>query len=130
MLRAEGPKTLALAESVAQEGVSPMERLLVIPAEQDAGRFIVLEGNRRLTALKILAEPTLADTVLNPSQQKRLKKWSAEYKKRGEVDLLECVVFASREEANPWVERRHRGDQGGLGIVRTAGRIQLLYLGL
>lgn len=118
MLRAEGPKTLALAESIANEALSPMERLLVMPSEQDATRFVVLEGNRRLVALKILAEPTLADAVLTPAQRKKLQKWSAEYRRRGEVDRAECVVFTTREEANPWIERRHRGDQGGIGIVR------------
>jgi len=118
MLTAEGPKTLALAESIANEGVSPMERLLVMPSEQDANRFVVLEGNRRLTALKILAEPAMADSVLTPAQRKRLQKWSIEYRKHGEVERVECVIFSTREEANPWVERRHRGDQGGVGTVR------------
>lgn len=118
MLTAEGPKTLALTESIANEGLSPMERLLVMPAEQDANRFVVLEGNRRLTALKILAAPALADGVLTPAQRQRLQKWSAEYRKRGEVERVECVIFTTREEANPWIERRHRGDQGGVGIVR------------
>lgn len=117
MLRAEGPKTLALAESIAKEGLSPMERLVVMPSEQDAGRFMVLEGNRRLTALKILSEPSLVSPMLSAQQQKKLKSWSTEYKKH-EVDQIECVVFASRETAKPWLERRHRGDQGGLGIVR------------
>lgn len=117
MLRAEGPKTLALAESISKEGVSPGERLLVMPSEQDAAHFVVLEGNRRLVALKILADPTLATAVLTPAQQKNLAKWSTEYKKRGEVDAVECVAFTSREEANPWIERRHQGEQGGVGIV-------------
>lgn len=118
MLRAEGPKTLALAESIAKEGVSPIERLVVMPSDQDAIRFIVLEGNRRLTALKILSESALGNPVLTPQQQKRLKSWSLEYQKHAEVDRVECVVFASRADAKPWLERRHRGDQGGLGIVR------------
>jgi hypothetical protein len=117
MLRAEGPKTLALTESISAEGVSPGERLLVVPSEQDAGRFIVLEGNRRLVALTILTDPTLATAALTSAQQKNVAKWSTEYKKRGEVKAVECVVFTSREEANPWIERRHQGEQGGVGIV-------------
>lgn len=117
MLRAEGPKTLALTESISNEGVSPGERLLVMPAEEDAGRFVVLEGNRRLAAMKILADPSLATIVLTLAQQKNLAKWSTEYKKRGEPKSVECVVFTSREEANPWIKRRHQGEQGGVGIV-------------
>ncbi len=127
MLRAEGPKTLALTQSIAEEGLSPTERLIVIPALSDQGRYIVLEGNRRLTALRILAEPSMAAAVLTVAQQKKLQAWSASYRKRGEVHQVECSVFATREEANPWIERRHRGDQGGLGIVRWGATEQARF---
>lgn len=117
MLRAETAKTLILAQSIAKEGLSPTERLIVMPSPQQIGQFIVLEGNRRLTALKVLANPALADPVLTPGQQKNLKSWQIEYLTHGAVDKVECVVFPSREEANPWIERRHRGEQGGAGVV-------------
>jgi hypothetical protein len=118
MLRAEGQKTLALAESIAHEGLSPLERLIVTPAPDQPKRFIVLEGNRRLTALQILSEPALAASNLTPAQMKKLNRWSAEYRNRGEITRVECVVFESRDAAASWIERRHRGDKGGLGIVR------------
>lgn len=121
MLRAEGPKTIALAESIAREGLSPMERFLVIPSEQEADRFVVLEGNRRLVALRVLAEASLADAPLTAAQQKKIGKLSAEYKKRGEVERVDCAIFPSREAANPWIERRHRGEQGGVGVVSWGG---------
>jgi hypothetical protein len=118
MLRAEGPKTLALAGTIAKEGLSPLERLLVIASEADQQSFIVLEGNRRLTALKILAEPGLAEGVLTNAQHRRIGAAAGAYHRKGEIELVPCVVFSTRDEANPWIERRHRGDQGGEGIVR------------
>ncbi len=118
MLRAEGPKTLALAKSIAEEGLSPMDRLLVTPVPNDAKRFIVLEGNRRVTALKVLAEPAIAEAALTSPQIRNVRKWSATYRARGEIETAPCVVFDTREEANPWIVRRHRGDQGGVGVVR------------
>ncbi len=118
MLRAEGPKTLALAKSISEEGLSPMERLLVMPAPADPMRFIVLEGNRRLTALRMLGEPAVAEAELSPAQLRNLRKWSAAYRERGEIETVSCVVFDSRSEANVWIDRRHRGDQGGVGVVR------------
>jgi hypothetical protein len=118
ILRAEGPKTLALAQTIANEGLSPMERLIVIAAPSDPGFFVVLEGNRRVTALKMLAEPAVAEAVLKPVQLKNLRKWSAAYGKRGEIVTAECVLFPTREDADVWIERRHRGDQGGVGVVR------------
>jgi hypothetical protein len=118
MLRAEGAKTLALTQSIAKEGLSPMERLLVMPAPNDSKRFLVLEGNRRITALKMLGEPALAEAALTPAQMKSLRKWSADYRVRGVIETASCVEFDTREEANVWIERRHRGDQGGVGVVR------------
>lgn len=118
ILRAEGPKTLALAKSIAEEGLSPMDRLLVMPDPGDPKRFVVLEGNRRVTALKMLAEPAVAEGVLLGPQMKNLRKWSGAYRARGETETAPCVVYETREQADPWIVRRHRGDQGGAGVVR------------
>ena len=118
LLHAEGTKTLALAQSIAIEGLSPIDRLIVMPAPTDSSRFIVLEGNRRVTALKILAEPALAEGILTPVQIKNLRKWGTDYRARGMTEIVPCAVFATRAEADVWIERRHRGDQGGLGVVR------------
>lgn len=40
VLRAEGPKTLALAECIAEEGLSPIDRFLVMPDATDSERFV------------------------------------------------------------------------------------------
>ena len=118
LLQAEGEKTLALAEDVANQGLSPADRFLVTPAPDGPNRFIALEGNRRLTALKILSEPKLADPALSKAEADRLRKWSVAYKKRGEIDAVDCAVFVSRTEAEPWIVRRHAGELEGVGIVR------------
>jgi hypothetical protein len=48
---------LRLADDISQFGVSPIDLALVIP---DGNVFIVLEGNRRVAALKLLKNPGLA----------------------------------------------------------------------
>ena len=121
MLSIEATKTLALAQAIATEGFSTFERLFVTPSSDNPNRFIVLEGNRRLTALKLLAEPKIGQDVLPAAQHRKVKAWSDQYHARGEVKTIECLVFAVREDANPWIERRHMGDQGGVGIVRWGG---------
>ena len=45
-----------IADSIQRHGYFPAEPLIVMPAEDGAG-WTVLEGNRRLTALKGLADP-------------------------------------------------------------------------
>jgi hypothetical protein len=44
-------KLAILAESIAEDGLNPMDRLLVMKSERK-GKFVVLEGNRRTLALK------------------------------------------------------------------------------
>lgn len=117
MLRAEGASTLALAESIGKEGLSPTERWIVIPSANEAKRHVVLEGNRRLTALRILSEPSLAEGFFSEAKLKKLRKLSADYINRGVIKDAACALFQTRDEANPWIERRHRGSKGGVGIV-------------
>ena len=47
-----------LMASLGQLGYSPAEPLLVIPRTE--GGYVVIEGNRRLAALKLLANPDIA----------------------------------------------------------------------
>ncbi|MEA2562123.1 MAG: hypothetical protein QOH06_3627 [Acidobacteriota bacterium] len=54
-------KALEVAESIAHRGYFPNEPLLAV---EEAGRFVVVEGNRRLAALKALREPGLLEGPL------------------------------------------------------------------
>lgn len=116
MLRAEGKKTLELAEDILQDGLNVAERLMVIHDKGDPNRYVVLEGNRRLTALRILGEPSSAAAVLKKPTMKKLEGWSTQYHKKPITDV-ECVLYDSRQEAEPWIVRRHMGEAGGKGVV-------------
>jgi hypothetical protein len=50
---------IELMGSIAEKGFFPAEPLLVVPAKQK-GKYVVVEGNRRLTAAKLLLHPSLA----------------------------------------------------------------------
>src|SRR4051794_586654 len=54
---------VGLAESLASFGFFPSEPLVVVPS---GGGFRVVEGNRRLTALKGLTNPGLRERFRNP----------------------------------------------------------------
>lgn len=45
-----------LKKSILTNGYVPMERIIVIPYEPKAGKFLVVEGNRRVAALKSLVQ--------------------------------------------------------------------------
>src|ERR1051326_2797326 len=65
-------KLYELAEHIAEEGLSPIERLLVLREAPNSQRYVSLEGNRRTAALKILVNPNILGSIdIRPSLRKR-----------------------------------------------------------
>lgn len=95
-------QVISLAADIADEGLSPLDRLAVIPHSEQKGRYVALEGNRRVCALKLLADPDLAPT-------KVLRKALLDLKRRARhpVDSIEVVCFDTRGEARHWLDVRH-----------------------
>ncbi len=58
---AETYSAIEVARSIALHGYFPSEPLIVISQSDDT--YVVVEGNRRLVALKILADSTLANEL-------------------------------------------------------------------
>jgi hypothetical protein len=117
MFEGQGDKLIRLAKHVLDHGLNPTERFLLMP-HPDERRFIVLEGNRRAAALKLLAEPGLLEgTDAKPRQLKELKKLHSRFKKNP-IRSVEAVVVDSRGEAERWIELKHRGELEGAGTVR------------
>lgn len=113
-------KLIVLAEDIAAQGTSPAERMMVTKDARDE-RYIALEGNRRLAALKILCEPSIIGTLgLTEAQSKRLRDLSKSFD-TSTVDPVSCVLFDSREEANHWIDLRHTGENDGAGVVPWDG---------
>ncbi|WP_072166308.1 hypothetical protein [Erwinia sp. Leaf53] len=107
----DAKKILKLAEHIAIYGLDPTELQLVTP--DDEGNYIVLEGNRRLTALKLLQHPDLC------TQEKYYKDFlTAHTEILGNFpNEIECSVVASREDGDVWIELKHTGQNGGAGRV-------------
>src|SRR5208282_6080353 len=60
ILEDQDAKLVALADSIIENGgLNPMDRLLVIKSPGNDGKYIVIEGNRRLAAIKILNNPAV-----------------------------------------------------------------------
>ncbi|MBW6391111.1 ParB N-terminal domain-containing protein [Billgrantia antri] len=92
-----------LAASIAKLGLFANERLVVVPAGR---RFTVLEGNRRLAAIKLLLSPELAPTT---SQVKYFRSLSAkaDLASFGKIDV---AVVPDRLSAAPIIAALHTGD--------------------
>ena len=102
-------KVKQLAGDIVEKGVSPIDLLAVV--EHDSPYHIAVEGNRRLCALILLNSTELCPQ----SESNYFKNLS---KGRTVPDSINAVVFDSRKEANIWIERRHSGEQDGMGTLQ------------
>ncbi|MBO9399745.1 ParB N-terminal domain-containing protein [Shimia sp. R9_3] len=60
----EGVKVLR--DSIASNGFLPIERIVVVPYEHQDGKYLVIEGNRRVAALRQLSSEYEAGIELSP----------------------------------------------------------------
>lgn len=103
-------KITTLARDIAENGQSPLDRIGVI--KDDKGRYVVVEGNRRVCATILLNDP-----ARSPSGQKKYfdRLVSNGSRAPSEIDV---ILFDNRQEADIWVERRHEGSQDGKGTLQ------------
>jgi hypothetical protein len=117
----QGTKLLELAKDIVDQGLNPANRLLVIRGASK-NSFVVLDGNRRFCALKILTNPTVVDGIdgISASLKTGFKKQADKFDKTT-VDPLQVALLDSREEANQWIDLIHTGENKGRGLVGWDG---------
>lgn len=117
----QGTKLAVLAESIVEDGLSPIERLLVMREKRGSTRYVALEGNRRLAAMKILANPAvLVDLEVADQLQRRLERAAGEFERKS-IEPVSCFAVATVEEATKWIYLRHTGENQGKGVVDWTG---------
>lgn len=93
--------TLDLMLAIGQKGFFRGEPLLVV--KDSAHSYRVIEGNRRLTALKLLKDPGLG-----PINQRKIARIYEDVSFRGtDVDKIPCQVFDSEEPIHEYLGYRH-----------------------
>jgi hypothetical protein len=112
----QNKKLQKLAEHIVQNGVNPADLPIVMPFKDDLSRFVVLEGNRRLAALRALENPELLVNFVDTGVLKAIRRLSSQYQDNP-AEQVQCLVVKDREEARPWIELRHTGENEGAGIV-------------
>lgn len=107
-----GDRVFALAKDIAANGLSPAERIMV--RENDDGSYTTWEGNRRLTALKLLNNPSMAPDT---------NKWQEKYRKLRTINgfhpikRVPCVIINDEDLAFHFIENKHLGVNGGAGVL-------------
>lgn len=123
----QGDKLFKLAQDIVQQGLNPTERVSVI--KSNGNKHIVVEGNRRLAASKLLCNPARLDDMEISNPMKAKFKKLAERFDTSLVDPMSCILFDNREEANHWIELRHTGENEGAGIVPWDGQATARFRG-
>lgn len=95
----ENEDVYTLAQSIVRNGYFPVENLIIVEEE---GKKYVLEGNRRLAALKLLVSPESA-----PEEWQRRFRALANQITINDVRKVRVVKAPSREDAAPIVMNRH-----------------------
>ncbi|OUM85454.1 hypothetical protein [Parageobacillus thermoglucosidasius] len=116
MVREQKIKLYNLALDILKHGLNPSDLTVVSPWPKDNNLYIVHEGNRRVTTLKLLFEPDLFPPEFN-NLQKKFKKLQTEYDLSPFEELM-CVVFQNYDDADHWIEIKHTGEMEGAGTVR------------
>jgi len=104
-------KLVKLATDIIEVGLSPIDLTLVIDAGDGLGNFVVLEGNRRLTALQLMLKPELAEGTAIHAAFKKLNKNHADAIPK----VLTCFVAPSKKIALTWIKRKHSNGLDGAG---------------
>ncbi|HDT5746251.1 TPA: hypothetical protein QHK25_004594 [Klebsiella quasipneumoniae subsp. similipneumoniae] len=124
MIEIQSVKIEALAKDIAEFGLDPSERLIVYKNDLSDNQkaYTVAEGNRRLTALKLLQEPELSDDEKLKSRIKKIIQISNQL-----PNEIDCVVFDTPEHFEHWVNLKHSGQNNGAGRVRWDTKEQERY---
>ena len=102
-----------LAEDIASKGISPLDRLGVTAHPTADDSYVAVEGNRRLCALKLLADPEKAPTEAMRKVFRGLKA-----KMSSPIKQVDVAVFDTRADARHWMRVRHEGELDGVGTRR------------
>ena len=93
---------LEIADSIATRGFFPNEPLLAI---KENGRTVVIEGNRRLAALKALREPGL----LEGSNERKVERLSRRITDLQSIAMVPVTIAPSRRATDRQIAGRHIG---------------------
>ena len=114
------PHMRNLAKDIAEAG-QLYETPLVYP---EGGEFIVFDGNRRVTCLKLLSDPRRAPTV-------ELREFFEQLRATCESDLphnIDCQVETDRDQIDEILFRRHTGSQSGVGQINWDDRMKSNFI--
>lgn len=93
-----------ISDSIQKHGYFSVEPMVAIKADSDKEKYIVVEGNRRLTTIKILCDDSYRDAAISLGRRE-LYKASAERIKG--LQKIPVVIANRREDVDAYLGVRH-----------------------
>lgn len=104
----EQDSMVEIAKDIHDYGLDPTLGFWVMPEDD---RFIVLEGNRRLSSIFCIMDPSRAPEEYRGDFERIISSGIGKTPRE-----INCVIVASREEARRWIKIRHTKGNSGLSI--------------
>lgn len=116
MLSTAGTECLELLRDITRTG--QMNSSDVPIAISHDGRYVMMEGNRRLTALRLWRDPNILrrNESLEKQYLSRVQRLVDDSAYIPPTKLLVSIA-PSEADADTWIERKHTGGAGGSGTV-------------
>ncbi len=102
----QGSKLVNLAEDIVVNGISPAHRMLVVKAKgRNAEGYVVVDGNRRLAAIRILANPSALDGMSGVGDVTidKLRNLAKGFD-LDKIQPLDVFICGSEAQARHWIE--------------------------
>lgn len=113
---------LRLMESIAKDGLSTAQ--ILVSSSDISGKWIVKDGNRRITALKLLNNPSLC---VNETLRNKIIK----LKTLPGIKIPNAVDCLSSDNADSIAQElllRHSGELNGVGQIGWSAYMKTIYL--
>ncbi|MHB1729620.1 MAG: ParB/Srx family N-terminal domain-containing protein [Leptospirillum sp.] len=110
-----------LLKDIARNGLLP-EQILV--SKNDSGKWVVRDGNRRVSALKILDNPNLCnpDSKLINQINQIISQPGIEV-----VSQVDCLACDDESKILDYLERKHTGENEGIGQRNWTALLKSLF---
>lgn len=114
MLEEKGNDIFNLAKHIIDNGLDEAKNLRVIEIKKDL--YKILEGNRRITAIKCLHDLSLIKNkdALKNKFIKLIEE--AKKEKKNLPIMINCFIYKNEECASKWIKLDHTGKNEGVGL--------------
>ncbi len=112
---------LNLLKDIASDGLTP-DHILV--SKDTEGKWVVRDGNRRITALKLLNQPTLC---LPDSGLVNLIGRIADAEAANIPEMIDCLACDDERTILKYLERKHTGENSGAGQRNWSALLKSLF---